>query len=285
MNIFAMVTTDKSTRYTPYALSSFWANTKLEEKDEFLLIDNDQSFDKQILSDFPNVKLIVNAEQKSFAENVNQVMYYAKDRSADLCFLNNDIIFTKNWFDSLREIKSGIVAPVSNAEFQYQIEGLDFKPVMELDEYLSFEKQLDKIIETHKSQHSGLVKTFVYHFFAIKITYHAYTKIGVLDESFGKGGAEDGDYCLRAHLKDVPVLLSKDSLLLHFGGRSTWRVETADEELLRRSSYEDIFVKKWGRKLNEIAVRYNLRFIDQFPDAEKALKAGKMKKVVQILFE
>ena len=40
-NLFSMVTLRSSLDYTYHAIGSFFRNTKLNEDDEFLLIDND----------------------------------------------------------------------------------------------------------------------------------------------------------------------------------------------------------------------------------------------------
>ena len=40
-NLFAMVTLKSSHLYTSYALESFFKNTKVNNNDDFLLIDND----------------------------------------------------------------------------------------------------------------------------------------------------------------------------------------------------------------------------------------------------
>ena len=285
MNVFAMVTTEDSSEYTPYALRSFWKYTKLGPDDEFYLIDNDGQFDKSILKDFPLVKLKTNESPKSFAENVNQIMLHAQKRQADIYFLNNDIIFTKDWFEPIDKVKTGIVSPVSNGEFQYEIDDYELKYCLPLEEYKENKDTIDKIVTHHKSKESGLSKVLMLPFFAIKITYEAYSKIGILDESFGKGGAEDGDYCLRAHLKDIPIHFVKDSYLIHFYGRSTWMIESKDEEEERRSIYKEIFTKKWGTKLHDLVIMYKWEVLNNHQAAAEAYKVGNMKKIVQILFD
>ena len=40
-NIFAMPTIKRSNQYTGHALDSFFKNTRLDDSDEFFLIDND----------------------------------------------------------------------------------------------------------------------------------------------------------------------------------------------------------------------------------------------------
>ena len=89
-----MVTLKSSHDYTNYAIDSFFKNTKLNNSDEFLLIDNDDC-ELNKFSNYKKIKIIKNKFPMSFAKNVNQSINYALKNKKDLIFLNNDIIFTK----------------------------------------------------------------------------------------------------------------------------------------------------------------------------------------------
>ena len=114
-----MVTLKSSHIYTEYALKSFFKNTALDDQDEFLLIDNDGcQIDK--LSYSKKIQIIKNQSPLSFAENVNQVITKAIKNKKNLIFLNNDIIFTKNWFEPLKINSDNISIPLNNQIFSYQ---------------------------------------------------------------------------------------------------------------------------------------------------------------------
>ena len=117
-NLFAMVTLKKSTNYTINALHSFFKYTKLEKEDDFFLIDNDNLKDDQF-SKFNQLTLINNEKPLSFAQNVNQAIDEAIKNKKNLIFLNNDIIFTKDWFNPLKLELKNISIPVSNQLFQW----------------------------------------------------------------------------------------------------------------------------------------------------------------------
>ena len=82
-NLFAMVTLKKSNIYTVNALKSFFKYTKLEENDEFFLIDNDNSENNQF-SIYDGLKIISNKKPLSFAENVNQSIDWAISKKKNL---------------------------------------------------------------------------------------------------------------------------------------------------------------------------------------------------------
>ena len=100
-NIFSMVTLKGSNFYTKYAIKSFFQNTKLANEDEFLLINNDHCNTNEF-SIYNRIRIISNKTPFSFAENVNQGISFAIKNKKNLIFLNNDIIFTKDWFNPLK---------------------------------------------------------------------------------------------------------------------------------------------------------------------------------------
>ena len=82
-NIFGVVTLKNSNFYTTHALESFFKSTKLENEDEFFLIDNDGCEVKKF-SEYEKVKIIKNKRPLNFAENVNQIIEIAKKNKKNL---------------------------------------------------------------------------------------------------------------------------------------------------------------------------------------------------------
>ena len=84
-------------------------------------------------------------------------------------------------------------------------------------------------------------------------TYEVFNAVGALDESFGKGGAEDNDYCVRTYMAGYCAKYALKSFVLHFQGRSTWQLATSAQEqkALQKEDQErfTLFEKKWGRKI------------------------------------
>jgi hypothetical protein len=88
-----MVTTMHSNAYTDYALSSLIRHTRFEPDDEIVLIDNDRAYGELPPECRGRVTVQINESPQSFAANVNQTMQRARERKADVVFLNNDLIF------------------------------------------------------------------------------------------------------------------------------------------------------------------------------------------------
>jgi GT2 family glycosyltransferase len=255
MNIFAMVTTRHSNNYTNYALSSLIEQTKIESKDEIILIDNDACYGELPPPCRDRVKIHVNERPRSFAANVNQTLDAALDRRADVVFLNNDLIFSKNWFEPLRADGPFLLSPVSNAEVPYDEGDLHCTLGMELDDYLGKEHLFREVVRRHRNRARGYMKTLSFPFFAVKIPHSVYSVVGRLDESFGIGGGEDKDYCIRCYQQGFELRFALNSYLLHFQGKSTWRgAETAEQTAARDRFYMERFKQKWGAALFDLMI-------------------------------
>jgi len=259
-NLFAMVTLKKSTNYTIKALHSFFKYTKLEKEDDFFLIDNDNLKDDQF-SKFNQLTLINNEKPLSFAQNVNQAIDEAIKNKKNLIFLNNDIIFTKNWFKAISLISDSISLPSNNQIFQYESELgiLKLKVTMNLSDFNDNYDLLEEILGQHRKKiKSGQTfQTLLMPFFAFKVPYKILKDIGHFDVSFGAGGGEDVDYRIRCAIKGYEVNFLTDSYLLHFHGKSTWDIENKEETVQRNIEYENVFRKKWGDELTKIFIERN----------------------------
>jgi GT2 family glycosyltransferase len=281
MNYFAMVTTRGSAAYTPHALHTFFGNTPLSPGDEFFLIDNDgqSAFDSR-------VNLIRNPAPLGFAANVNQIMRLANAKKADLFFLNNDIIFTPEWLPPLCASTPvpAIVSPLSNQQMQHSNRNFQCRKTMELSDYLGHESALVEIAQEQRRRGAGFRPDFHVYFFCIKIPHAVYSVVGQLDESFGPGGGEDADYCLRCHLANVPVLFAMQSYVLHFAGKSTWSgPETPAQRQVREAIHQQAFIRKWGRPLFDLTFCGNGDALHADPQLLQAFNRGDFQFVVEKL--
>lgn len=286
--IFAMVSTEPSKKYTKYALESFFLTTQLKEAEKLILIDNDGSLPIQSTEKLLYVRP---SSQRSFAENVNWIISEARENNSDIYFLNNDIIFTKDWIDPLESATDSIITPVSNREFRYRADGLYLNISCKLDDYIDSKDALEKVVAYHKRKfhtagRPNKRRVLSLPFFCVKIPAIVYNSLGPLDETFGKGGAEDNDYCLRAYEQGFKVEYALESYLLHFSGKSTWDgAETLKETSDRDERYKEKFRSKWGENLlklsieGELAPLYTSRELltlfqqGQFGDVIKRLKS------------
>jgi len=274
-----MVTLKSSNVYTDYALKSFFKNTEIDNDDEFLLINNDKC-DTKKFSSYNKVEILENKQPSSFAQNVNRVINLAKKKGKDIVFLNNDIIFTKNWFYSLKKNTENISIPANNQLFPYKSNcgKLKLKITMNLDEFGEKYDLLNNIASQHikKYKPGQKFQTLLMPFFCFKVPNKILGEIGNFDETFVMG-AEDIDYRIRCAKKGYEVNFVIDSYLLHFHGKSTWDGnETHVETNLRNKSYTDAFLKKWGKELTQIfIVRKDFLNILNEKNLDKLYEKGK----------
>lgn len=282
--VFGMVTTSKSASYTPHALSSFFEHTTLESGDQFLLIDNNGDYDATQLVTHPLVDLCRNEQPRSFAANMNQALDLAMAKQADLYFLNNDLIFSAGWIEPLLLDQPEILSPLSNREVQFQTNDFVTTMSMMLADYLGQEKEFQVLASEYRKQANGYYNVAVLPFFCVKVPYSILKVVGRLDESFGKGGAEDYDYCLRAILAGFKIKYALTSYVLHFGGKSSWSgAETRAEQDERELLFRTMFAIKWGEALLRLFFFEDSTVLDAYPELKGEVERGNHKKIVQAL--
>ena len=288
-NLFAMVTLRSSHLYTGYAIESFFKNTELHDNDEFLLIDNDGcELDK--LSIYKKIKIIKNQSPLSFAENINQIISRTIKNKKNLIFINNDVIFTKNWFRPLQLNSKNISIPVNNQLFPYQSDcgNLKLKITMNLEDFNKNYILLNDIVEKHKKKFKSLkqFQTLLMPFFCFKIPYQILNEVGYFDKIF-VCGAEDVDYRIRCAKKGHDVNFLPDSYLLHFHGKSTWDGGETNSQIEKRNKlYTEAFLKKWGKEMTQILIiRKNFQNILQEKELNEIFQKGKYGDLIRKLLK
>ena len=288
-NLFSMVTLRSSLDYTYSAIESFFKNTQLKEDDEFLLIDNDGCELKNFYNN-KKIKIIKNKYPLSFAGNANQSIDQALEKKKDLIFLNNDIIFTKDWFQPVNLNSKSISIPANNQIFPYvsECESLKIKPVMNLKDFNNSHELLNEIVKKHKEKYKLLTKaqSLLMGFFCFKIPNHIMNEVGHFDEVFVHGG-EDVDYRIRCAKKGYEVDFILDSYLIHFYGKSSWDgVETEEEIKKRDKKYTEAFLKKWGKEMTQIFIlRKDFKNILIDKGLNEILKKGKYGDLIRKLLK
>jgi GT2 family glycosyltransferase len=109
-----------------------------------------------------------------------------------------------------------------------------------------------------------------------------YSVVGNLDESFGAGGGEDRDYCIRCYQAGFELRYALNSYILHFQGKSTWRGgETREQTAARNRFYTERFKEKWGTALFDVAC---LNELGKLPaDLHEAHEKGDFPRVIAAL--
>jgi glycosyltransferase involved in cell wall biosynthesis len=158
-----------------------------------IIVDNgsrDGSVD--YITNLPDVKMVLNKENKGFPAGVNQGIKLA-DPDSDICLLNVDAEVQEGWLEEMyRTLNSipdaGMVGPLGN-----------------------------EVASGH--QRAGYVdrdcRTPNLYGFCLLIYRELIDKIGYFDESYGLGGWEDNDYCIRAKLAGYDLYIASKSLVVH----------------------------------------------------------------------
>ena len=284
MRTFAMVSTNSSQRYTPSALESFFRCTELASGDAFFLIDNDSSLAPEGIEQHPQLQLLRNDQPLSFAANVNQIIRRTADSNADLFFLNNDLVFTPRWLEPLLLEQPALLSPLSNREVHYRRNGFSCERTLELEDYLGRENDLLLVAEYHGHKHRGYHQVLSLPFFCIKLPHTVYSRVGLLDESFGKGGAEDNDYCVRTVLAGFHIAYAVQSYILHFNGKSTWSgAETPEQTQQRCANFNSVFTAKWGEQLKRLLIDYDNSVLSATPAIASSAERRDFKHLVELL--
>jgi GT2 family glycosyltransferase len=255
-HVFCFVSSAKTEEFSALALESFFNKTKLEKGDIFVFVNNDgtNSFRKQ----FPIDVYINNKTPKSWATNFNKGLRIAKKLKKHFVVITNDIIFTDNWFEPLKQRDDAILIPSCNINFLYTTKEFSTSPCMQLEEYIGKEKYLDGIVQYHQSRFKfdDLKERIFMQLYLGRIPYQIHDEIGYFDYTFSNCGGEDMDYRIRCAIKGYKTMIANHSLTLHFHGKSSWDGnETTEQERIRREQYLERGVRKWGEDLTEIFIK------------------------------
>ncbi len=220
---------------TKECIDSIVKNTNYPHR--FIIVDNGSQRDTagylaglKIRADV-NVNLIRNDENLGFAKAVNQGTL-ASDAQY-VCIMNNDTIASSGWLEEMIGIMEahpeiGILNPSSNTSGQ---KGPD-----------PFCSQIQELYRARG--------------FCMLLKRDTIEKVGLFDESYGRGYFEETDYSYRAQAAGIRIARAKSAYVYHKESLTFNRL-TDREELFKRN--ENIFQEKWGKSLK---VGYILDRID-----------------------
>ena len=246
---YGMITVESSSQYTKIALDSFFKNTDLELLDEFYLIDNDGYWSKHYGDyEFPKGCVIKNSTPKNTSENINQLIRLAIDSQHHLVFLNNDVIFTPNWFNRIKIDDFTLSVAACN-----QVADYGFPAITNIEDFNGRYSRLNSAAHVFHSNFAKPFETLIMPLFVCRIPLSILTTVGYFDEKFVVGG-EDVDYRIRL-LKHGYDIKYSSAFLLHFNGKSSWNgPETVSETENRNRNYFTVFTEKWGEDLANLCL-------------------------------
>jgi GT2 family glycosyltransferase len=286
-HVFCFVSSAKTESFSRLALYSFFKETKLETGDIFVFVNNDGT--NAFKEEYPIDIYINNKTPKSWAENFNKGLRIAKKFKKHFVVITNDIVFTKNWFEPLKQRDDAVLIPACNINYLYNAAEFKTSPCMQMEEYIGKEKHLESIVQFHqnKFKFEDLQERIFMQLYLGRIPYQVYNSVGLFDHTFSNAGGEDMDYRIRCAIQGFKTMIANHSLTLHFHGKSTWDgSETTVEEEQRRAKYLDKSMKKWGLDLTEIFIKgTNAREHCIQLGLEQQLKNGESFNIIRLLVQ
>jgi len=255
-HVFCFVSCKITEQYSKLALNSFFKHTKIEPGDIFVFVNNDGT--NAFKKDYPIDIYINNKTPKSWSENFNKGLRIAKRFKKHFVVITNDVVFTKNWLEPLKQSDDMILIPSCNVNFMYRTQQFSTMPVMQLEDYLGKEPYLDAVVDFHQTnfKFDSLTERIFMQMYLARIPYKVYNDVGYFDHTFSVAGGEDMDYRIRAALKGYKTMLAMHPFILHFHGKSTWDgAESTEQERIRRDQYLKKGIEKWGEDLTEIFIK------------------------------
>ena len=143
-------------------------------------------------------KFVHNKVPLGFAGAMNSG--YKLSEGSHICFLNNDIVAIPNWLTYMMEAfeqdpKVGLVTPTYTETKSKQ--NIDFNKKEEIFTYVKDPMSLKGV--------------------CFLISREALDKVGIWDESFGRGGGEDNDICIRINKAGYKLVIARKSFIYHYG--------------------------------------------------------------------
>jgi GT2 family glycosyltransferase len=224
--------------YTKMALESIRAHTAGDY--EIVIVDNGSNSETvEWLRAQSGIRVIYNATNRGYAGGNNQAI--AACSGEYVVLLNNDVIVTDGWLESLlaafdRIPGLGVSAPLSNNVAGHQ-KTVD-SHYGNLDEMQAYARR-----RAQRHRREGYLTDRVIGL-CMCIDRRVLEEIGGIDEAFGVGNFEDDDFCIRVRAAGYRIYVCADSFIHHFGSK-TFEANKVDWQGVMERNWVR-FARKWG---------------------------------------
>jgi GT2 family glycosyltransferase/intein/homing endonuclease len=216
------------------------------------------------IKDYPNVRIIHQADRLSFSQANNIGLRNADSRTTHLLLLNDDTIVAHKALGNMvramyAQGNSCVLNPYSNCDKGWlhndtlQVGSKDLHPNMKIEEF--HQDQLDAIFKFDTTDKMDVIESPFCAFYCTLIPKKVFQEVGYLNTLF-KNGGEDLDYCERAKRYGYSSYWTKSVFCFHFGGKTRAVSESEDFAQHHKEDAENnILVKKrWASNKKRIAI-------------------------------
>jgi GT2 family glycosyltransferase len=224
--------------YTKIAVESIRASS--HSPYEIIIIDNGSGPETlAMLAALPNVRVVYNATNLGFAHGCNQGI--AAARGTHVVLLNNDVVVTEGWLESLldahrRDPLVGVSAPRSNRIVGHQ--------QLDTVNYDSNETMVAFAARRRGDFGGSHYRTNRAIGFCLCIARAVIDEIGGIDTRYGIGNFEDDDFCIRVRAAGYVIAVCEDAFIHHFGSVS-FAANKVDYGGQMQRNWQ-IFAERWG---------------------------------------
>jgi GT2 family glycosyltransferase/glycosyltransferase involved in cell wall biosynthesis len=183
--------------------------------------------------------LILNTDNRGFAAANNQGLAVANGDY--LALLNNDTQVTSGWASTLqrhlqRHPEIGLIGPVTNNIGNQAKVDIDYASLVDMPQ----------AARRYTCRHLGeVVRLPTLAFFCVMMPRSTYTRIGPLDEAYGRGFFEDDDYCRRVEQAGLVSACARD-VFIHHHLSASFKLMHQGERLALFERNKALYEAKWG---------------------------------------
>ena len=185
----------------------------LSPYDQVVVVDNGSTDGTgTALHRFPWVEVVTHDENRGFAAGCNSGAAVA--RGDVLVFLNNDTVLPGGWLAPLvtsigSDLTVGAAGPRSNfVSGPQMVEGIGYTTTGEMNRFA------EEWAARHRGETTEVDRLVG---FCLAVRRSAFEEVGGFDDSYGIGGFEDDDLCLRLRTAGHRLLICHDSFVHHEG--------------------------------------------------------------------
>lgn len=226
--------------FTKKALESIYSRTR--EPYEVVIVDNGsgaETLEMLRAIDDPHVRVVYNSTNRGFSGGNNDGIVASRGRY--VVFLNNDVIVTEGWLDSLtapfrHSPGIGVTAPRSNKVVGHQqLADAVYQSEEGMIAFAQRRRELNEERGYFADRAIGL---------CLCVDRRVLDQVGGFDERFALGNFEDDDFCIRVRAAGYGIFICDDAFIHHFGSAS-FAANNVDYTKTMHANWTR-FAEKWG---------------------------------------